>query len=237
MKKSYSDFRKSSLLFLALLPLTTSCNYRREKTEMPLSTEATYASVQQYILMPKCLGCHTGPGSPKGADLSSYRALMDGKQVVPGNSQASPLYLSVTVGNMPKGMDRLGAAEIALIDRWIAAGALESGTVTPPPPPTPQYDWILHYVFEPRCVVCHNGKHEKTKLDLRTYESLMSFSGEILLAVEPGDPELSSLYRSLRDGTMPPKGEKISPEAIAAISEWITAGAPKGANEKVEEKQ
>ena len=201
-----------------------SCNYRLEKSEMGESVPPTFASVQRFILLPKCAGCHTGSGSPKGVDLSNYQAIFNSKQVVSKNPESSPLFISVTQGSMPKGMDRLRSNEIELLRRWIELGALE-GEVEVVPPPEPTYAWIKKYVFEVRCNNCHDGKHEKTKLDLRSYESMMAYEGEFMKAVEPGDPDFSLIYRSTNEGIMPPRSDKLSSETIQAISTWIAQGA------------
>lgn len=193
---------------------------------MPLDVEVSFASVQRYIINQKCITCHNGPGS-KGADLSSYESMMLG-QVVPGKPLESKLYQSLASGAMPKGMAPLRSEELALVYEWIAAGAKKDGAIEPPPPPPePTFEWISKYVFNRRCVSCHDGKHAKTKLDLRTYDALMSFEGELLNAVEKGDPELSSLFINVNDGTMPPKevGTKIPKAEIDAIFGWIKDGA------------
>jgi len=205
--------------------LLVACSKTQENVEQPLAGDASFASVQKFILSPKCMSCHTGPASPKGVDLSTYAAVL--REVTPGNPEASPLYLSVTVGSMPKNGTRLSTPELDLLRQWILAGALEGAAPPPPAPPAAEYRWIQANVLDTRCIGCHDGKHEKTKLDLRSYETLMAFSGEFLMAVEPGDPDLSLLYRVLNEGTMPPAtaGKKIAQEAIAAIGQWITDGA------------
>ncbi len=206
--------------------------------EMPLNAEATFTSVQRYLIGPKCLSCHNGPGSPKGIDLSSYEAIMERGLVQPfkGNSD-SPFYDSISGSppRMPKNAPPLSAMEIALVKKWIDNGALKSGVPVPPdPPPTPTYAWISGYLFEKRCNGCHNGKHAKTSLDLRTYDKMMEYQGEILKAVEPGEPELSLLFSNLDGGFMPPPkkpGAKLDQEIIDAVAEWIRDGAletPKG---------
>jgi WD40 repeat protein/mono/diheme cytochrome c family protein len=48
--------------------------------------------------------------------------------------------------------------------------------------------------------------------------------------VIPGDPAGSRLFKRIDEGTMPPPGEKLRPsrDEIAAIKQWINAGAPVG---------
>lgn len=212
--------------FIALLITLAACQRAGESEDKLVGLAAIYPNVDQHILAPHCLRCHAGPGET-GVDVSSLRSLLDSGLVVPGKPDESALFLSVVGGRMPKGGPKLKANEIAFLRVWIGAGAPEGKPPTPPPPPTPTHAWIQSQVFNTRCIGCHDGKHEKTKLDLRTYESLMGFVGEILNAVEPGDPEFSGLFRSLDQGTMPPAGEKISREAIEAVRVWIAEGAKK----------
>lgn len=212
--------------------LASSCNYRREKVAMPLALEASFTSVRTYILEPKCLGCHTGPSSPEGADLSTYEALMNGGWVVPGSPATSRLFLSVTRGNMPKNAPRLSETELGLLENWIVAGATAGPPSNQPPPepepepePSATWAWVGGVYFKKNCLQCHDGTHEKTKLDLRTHATAMEFSGDVLKAIEADIPELSGVYRSLSEKLMPPKGPEASEKELAAIYQWISEGA------------
>ncbi len=87
-------------------------------------------------------------------------------------------------------------------------------------------------VLEVRCVECHTPEKAKGDLLLTTRESLIK-GGESGTSLVPGSPEESEILKRVRlahddDDRMPPKksGEILSPEEIAALSEWITAGAP-----------
>jgi hypothetical protein len=78
------------------------------------------------------------------------------------------------------------------------------------------------------CAGCHGEGQALAKLDLRTREALLK-GGQRGTALVPGDPSASLLLRALKaDGVpqMPPVGKKPEPAFIAAVSEWITAGAP-----------
>jgi hypothetical protein len=88
------------------------------------------------ILREHCLLCHSAEKHRGGLRLNSYTALMhggkDGLVIVPGDPQASELHrrVSLPVGAkdaMPaEGKPHLSAAEIRIIDLWIAAGASAS---------------------------------------------------------------------------------------------------------------
>lgn len=223
--------RLPSTVFLGVLWLSSACNYRHDKMEMPVNAEATFTSVQRYIVEPKCMTCHNGGGSPKGADLSSYEAMMAMGLIVPFKPEQSKLFQRLADGSMPPG-NPLAPRDLAMVEAWIRSGAAKDGKPKPPdPPPTASYAWISEYFFAKRCNGCHNGKHPRTKLDLTSYDKMMAFEGEVLRAIEPGDAELSGVYGNIRDGLMPPpkgvppKPDPVAQEIQAVISQWINEGA------------
>jgi hypothetical protein len=76
------------------------------------------------LLKARCLRCHSG-ARPKGdLDLTSRARLVAGASpvVAPGAAERSPLFVKVRDGHMPPGKP-LGPAEVALLRRWIDAGA------------------------------------------------------------------------------------------------------------------
>jgi mono/diheme cytochrome c family protein len=97
--------------------------------------EAPAYSKAREIFAAKCLACHgNDPQDLKGEyDLRSRAAAIKGGEsgeaaIVPGQPEQSPLYRAVTweddsLQMPPKENDRLSAEQVALIRRWIAAGA------------------------------------------------------------------------------------------------------------------
>ena len=96
---------------------------------------------------------------------------------------------------------------------------------------------IQAMVFEPRCVAHHGGHAAQAGLDLSegmSHAALVNVpstqTGFDL--VEPGDAENSYLIHKLEGragitgGRMPPSGDALTAEEIAAIRDWINAGAP-----------
>lgn len=85
-------------------------------------------------------------------------------------------------------------------------------------------------IFVKHCYKCHSAEAEKIKggLLLDSREGLLK-GGETGTALVPGDPDNSKLVIAVRhtdpDLRMPPK-EKLSDAEIAAIEEWVKAGAP-----------
>ena len=96
---------------------------------------------------------------------------------------------------------------------------------------------IQAMVFEPRCVEHHGGRAAQAGLDLSagtSHAALVNVPSTQtgLDLVEPGDAENSYLVHKIegrmgivRD-RMPPLGDPLTEEEIAAIRDWINAGAP-----------
>src|SRR5262245_20682897 len=100
-----------------------------------LAREPSFADDVRPLFQAKCVLCH-GEKTPK-ADLSltTLAAVMKGGEsgpvVVPGKPDESPLYEKVHSGTMPPNKkDRLSAAEVELIRRWIAAAGASAAAVT-----------------------------------------------------------------------------------------------------------
>ncbi len=82
-------------------------------------------------------------------------------------------------------------------------------------------------VLAESCYDCH-GDRRKGGFDLSTREALL-IGGDEGPAIVPGNAKESLLYQLItheRDPVMPRRADKLSDEAIAAIAEWIDAGAP-----------
>lgn len=84
-------------------------------------------------------------------------------------------------------------------------------------------------IFEVKCLQCHGPEKTKGKLRLDTKEGLAkgSENGPVIVA---GKPDESTLYQLVNqpktsDDRMPPDGDPLTKEEIAAINKWITEGA------------
>ncbi len=86
---------------------------------------ATWAQVGP-IFAAKCGMCHSGALATNGLNLSTYtdtlKGATDGPVIVPGDSANSKLFQIQSKGGHP---GQLSADELALIQAWIDAGALE----------------------------------------------------------------------------------------------------------------
>jgi len=90
-------------------------------------------------------------------------------------------------------------------------------------------------MFKAKCLACHGDDLKKIKggLDMRTLSGLLKGGDSEKPALVPGKPEESPLYLSatrLHEDAwkpMPPKeNDKLTPEQVSYLKEWITVGAP-----------
>ncbi|NNE92140.1 MAG: DUF1549 domain-containing protein, partial [Verrucomicrobiales bacterium] len=74
-----------------------------------------------------------------------------------------------------------------------------------------------------RCYACHGALKQKSGLRLDTVERILdgTTTEELLARISTTD----------LDERMPPEGEPVTPEQIAAVKKWIAAGTPKIAGE------
>lgn len=85
-------------------------------------------------------------------------------------------------------------------------------------PRTISFATIQAEIIGPSCIRCHNGPTGFGRVDLSTYATTLA-------KVEPGKPEQSPFYTSIRDGRMPKRSPPLSAEKAALVRTWIEAGA------------
>jgi mono/diheme cytochrome c family protein len=100
----------------------------------------------------------------------------------------------------------------------------------PPAKPTPEqiefFEKQVRPVLVEHCVSCHGPKKQSAGLRLDTAAGLKA-GADGLPVVTAGDPAKSRLVAAVKregDYPMPPKGP-LPPEAVAALAEWVKAGA------------
>ncbi len=113
----------------------------------------------------------------------------------------------------------------------VASSSAGDGTM----PPKMLFAARVWPLFQQRCLPCHGEKPDEIEgdFDMRTRESLMRGGESEEPAVAAGKPKQSPLYlavtRQHEDewSAMPPKeNDRLSDEEVAAIKDWIAAGAP-----------
>lgn len=99
------------------------------------------------------------------------------------------------------------------------------------------YQKQIKPILAERCVACHGALKQQGGLRLDT-AALAIKGGDSGKAIVPGDAPASLLLKRMTaaDGSerMPPEGEPLQPEQIAAIQKWIAQRAEAPANEQPE---
>lgn len=115
--------RMFSLLvgFFGLILIVSACSKSSSTIDQNKAVTASFASIYAGILSPGCSGCHGGSG---GYSFDSYNNTI--LAVVKGNAASSPLYTSLSAGRMPKDGTAPSASQLAAIQTWINAGALNN---------------------------------------------------------------------------------------------------------------
>src|SRR4051794_31853894 len=83
-------------------------------------------------------------------------------------------------------------------------------------------------VLAERCFACHGEKKQASGLRLDSRDAILK-GGDNGPAATPGKPDESRIIEAVRQAgelKMPPKGEKLADEQIAALAEWVQLGLP-----------
>lgn len=92
-------------------------------------------------------------------------------------------------------------------------------------------------ILRERCIACHGALKQKGGLRLDT-AALAIKGGDSGAAIEPGDADASLLLERVSATDiaerMPPEGEPLKPEQIAALKQWIAQKADAPADEQPE---
>jgi hypothetical protein len=112
------------------------------------------------------------------------------------------------------------ALSFTLVFALCGAAALRAETA----PLTFEHD--VRPILKAHCTQCH-GEEEKPKagvdLRLRHFMDKLTEDGDHILVA--GKPSESELVRVIREGEMPKKGKKVTPQELATIEAWVTQGA------------
>lgn len=92
----------------------------------PPPLTATFSSISQNILQPKCVACHRAGGEEGDIRYESYSSTLATGKIRAGSAAESGIMDEIESGSMPPAKDGyapLTATEIAVIRQWIDAGA------------------------------------------------------------------------------------------------------------------
>jgi mono/diheme cytochrome c family protein len=183
-----------------------------------------YESQAIAILQANCTSCHTSTTGPSNVyDLTDVGHLVSSGLIVPGQPGQSQLYNAISTGAMPPG-GALPAADVTVIEEWIATnGGAVTPTPTPSPPTTPPavqdtFSNIEATILKTNCTGCHSSSSAAAGYALDSYAGVMK-------AVNTSSPTSSLIYKETSKGAMPPSGS-LSSAQISLILQWIQSGAP-----------
>src|SRR5262249_29300813 len=90
---------------------------------------------------------------------------------------------------------------------------------------SPTFEKDIRPILKAHCFDCH-GEGDKLRggLDLRL-RRLMLKGGDDGPVIVPGKPEKSPLFKMVHSGEMPKRGQKLTPDQVALIKQWIAGGA------------
>ena len=128
---------------------------------------------------------------------------------------------------------------ISLIAAAFGSAALRAATLAPaaaqPAPLSPAdlefFENKVRPILVDNCYKCHSHDADKVKggLMLDTREGMLA-GGDTGPAIAPGKPGDSLMIEAIGyksdDLKMPPKGQKLKDDQIAALTEWVRRGAP-----------
>jgi hypothetical protein len=115
--------------------------------------------------------------------------------------------------------------QVLSIALLLAIDAVAVFPAAPAADSTLTFEVDIRPILRAHCLDCHGAVDKKEGgLDLRLVRFQLA-GGDSGPAIVPGDPENSYLLARIRDGEMPPKGEKVPPKEIETITRWIAGGA------------
>lgn len=114
--------------FVALMIALSAC-FSPVRTVHAAEPISPLADRVKDLLRSRCSECHGGTSSQAGIDVLSWKNLVDGKHIVAGQPDQSPLYLAVINPDedvrMPQDLPPLPQEDIDLIRGWIVDGAVK----------------------------------------------------------------------------------------------------------------
>ncbi|MFN9368694.1 MAG: c-type cytochrome domain-containing protein [Planctomycetia bacterium] len=204
------------------------------------------------ILATKCGACHVA-GNKGNFAMPSHAALLASGFVQRGNPSGSRLLEVILTGDMPRGGGKVTADEVAVITKWIAAGApfdgpdqtvsidvLARGAAPAAPPSAPvkaavvrpgevAFSTDVAPIFITHCVTCHDDRDPEANLRMTSLDALLA-GGRSKSPVVIGKGAESLLVKKLRgrgiDGQrMPLNKNPLADDVITLIERWIDEGA------------
>ena len=209
------------------------------------------------ILIARCGACHVSRarGELSMATFASLsKGSKDGTIIMPGDADGSRIVEVITSGDMPRGGGKVPPEELALLSRWIAAGAKFDGADAAAPLASyatastassengtkmlgvaeatgreeVQFARDVGPVLLAQCTECHGEDNPRNNFSVATFERLLR-GGDSGAIVSPGKPAESLLVKKIR-GTagarMPLDNPPLPDDVITKLEKWVAIGAP-----------
>jgi serine/threonine protein kinase/mono/diheme cytochrome c family protein len=213
-----------------------------DERERRIARAVVVAPRAREILQRNCFACHGS--NPAKVDRKFYvldrTSLLDPdrKNVVPEHPDVSRLVQRIEDGSMPPEeketeFPRVSELELGLLKEWIAGGAPAFPPEDPldPTPPVVPYSELaaeVKSIFRKHCYDCHLFTKPESGIKIMNHDLLVMKRKVVI----PGSPKTSELYQLLllppdSEHVMPPSDrERLEPEEIEKVREWIEKGAP-----------
>jgi mono/diheme cytochrome c family protein len=208
------------------------------------------------IITSRCGGCHVNKASGMFS-MATYAALMKGPPaglvIFKGDGKGSVLMEKIDDAEMPPNGQKIPAAEIEVLRKWITEGAkfdgadpaanitmlATAGTPTPMPAApmvqqatgkeTISFAKDIAPVLAANCNGCHGTNRPRENFSVNTFESLLK-GGDAGVNILPGKPGDSLIIKKLKgtaaDGQrMPLNQPALADTVIAKFEKWIEEGA------------
>ena len=222
MKKSIRTAIISTCFFVSL----SSCSNKYEFEPNPItepqilidSSILSYSKINDLVIAPKCLGCHSGQSEPL---LNSYNLIFANKQEI---------YEQVFVSHkMPKNRP-LSESQMKALKLWLDAGAPEQMSTevkTPSDNSNQSFErpvlWaqVRDKVIARNCTSCHFAGNTDGISSYEDYETVKSTIGTIFytVSIQPVMPPPPSGWPEDQ-----PNPNQLTREQKDLISAWVNDG-------------
>ncbi len=180
------------------------------------------------ILVSNCAksGCHDATSHKEGLNLTTYAKVMSSGLVKANNINGSKLIKVIKQSGGEEAMppspnQKLSAAQIALLSKWISQGAKDTLCVesyTSCDTTGVSYSKFIAPLFTTFCVGCHSGGNPGGSISLNSYNGVKSvaLNGRLVGAIS-----WTAGYQK-----MPQNSSPLTNCSIDKIKAWINNGAP-----------
>lgn len=180
------------------------------------------------IIVSNCAksGCHDAASHKEGLNLTTYAKIMSSGLVKANNANGSKLIKVIKQSGGEEAMppspnQKLNAAQIALLSKWISQGAKDTScveTFTTCDTTAVSYSGFIAPLFSTFCAGCHSGGNPSGGLTLNSFNGVkaVALNGRLM-----GSISWTNGYQK-----MPQSGNKLTDCSIAKIQAWINDGTP-----------